>query len=239
MSRTAPSSWFALVDGERPRLEVAWPFGREVVARLDGAEIARMAPPAEDFVAFDVDGQRVIVRRAKQGLEARVGERILEGSPTHPDAEARALVRAAAIAVALQPACFAGVWLHSARAEGWPYSDNERVVAAALVALGVVSLVLAWRIVRADWATRDVRIATAAMLLAVGVQIVLGIATLVMRVPVSLAALHQAGAVILFAAALNLAHALRYQRRPDGAGIGAGSRAVTKRVADEPRSVSA
>jgi len=40
------------------------------------------------------------------------------------------------------------------------------------------------------------------------VQIALGIATLVLTVPLALAALHQAGAVLLFAAALNLAHAL-------------------------------
>ena len=40
------------------------------------------------------------------------------------------------------------------------------------------------------------------------VQIALGIATLVLAVPLALAALHQAGAVLLFAAALNLAHAL-------------------------------
>jgi cytochrome c oxidase assembly protein subunit 15 len=41
------------------------------------------------------------------------------------------------------------------------------------------------------------------------VQIALGIATLLLRVPVTLAALHQAGAVLLFAAVLNVAHALR------------------------------
>ena len=41
------------------------------------------------------------------------------------------------------------------------------------------------------------------------VQIALGIATLLLVVPVPLAAAHQAGAVLLFAAALNVAHALR------------------------------
>jgi cytochrome c oxidase assembly protein subunit 15 len=41
------------------------------------------------------------------------------------------------------------------------------------------------------------------------VQIALGIATLLLVVPLPLAALHQAGAVVLFAAALNVAHALR------------------------------
>jgi heme a synthase len=38
---------------------------------------------------------------------------------------------------------------------------------------------------------------------------VLGVATLLLVVPVALAAAHQAGAVLLFAAALNAAHAAR------------------------------
>lgn len=50
---------------------------------------------------------------------------------------------------------------------------------------------------RADW-----------LLAAVAVQIGLGIATLLLVVPLSLAALHQAGAVIVFILALGLAHAL-------------------------------
>jgi cytochrome c oxidase assembly protein subunit 15 len=41
------------------------------------------------------------------------------------------------------------------------------------------------------------------------VQIALGIATLLLVVPLPLAAAHQAGAVLLFAGALNAAHALR------------------------------
>ncbi len=40
-------------------------------------------------------------------------------------------------------------------------------------------------------------------------QIALGIATLLLVVPMPLAAAHQAGAVLVFAAALNVAHALR------------------------------
>ena len=47
-----------------------------------------------------------------------------------------------------------------------------------------------------------------AMLLA---QVSLGISTLLLLVPLPLAALHQAGAVLLFAAALHAAHALRRQ----------------------------
>jgi cytochrome c oxidase assembly protein subunit 15 len=41
------------------------------------------------------------------------------------------------------------------------------------------------------------------------VQITLGILTLVNVVPLPLAAAHQAGALVLFALALHLAHALR------------------------------
>jgi cytochrome c oxidase assembly protein subunit 15 len=39
--------------------------------------------------------------------------------------------------------------------------------------------------------------------------VTLGICTLLFVVPLSLAALHQAGAILLFAASLNVAHALR------------------------------
>ena len=40
-------------------------------------------------------------------------------------------------------------------------------------------------------------------------QVALGIATLVFVVPLPLAALHQAGAVLVFALAINVLHALR------------------------------
>jgi cytochrome c oxidase assembly protein subunit 15 len=43
----------------------------------------------------------------------------------------------------------------------------------------------------------------------VAVQIALGLATLLFAVPMPLAAAHQAGAVLVFAAALNVVHALR------------------------------
>ncbi|HEV2042496.1 MAG TPA: COX15/CtaA family protein, partial [Casimicrobiaceae bacterium] len=43
------------------------------------------------------------------------------------------------------------------------------------------------------------------------IQVTLGIATLLLVVPLPLAALHQSGAVLLFAAALYAAHALRRQ----------------------------
>jgi cytochrome c oxidase assembly protein subunit 15 len=47
------------------------------------------------------------------------------------------------------------------------------------------------------------------LLALLALQIALGISTLVLVVPLPLAALHQAGAVLVFAAALNVAHALR------------------------------
>jgi cytochrome c oxidase assembly protein subunit 15 len=43
----------------------------------------------------------------------------------------------------------------------------------------------------------------------VAMQIALGIATLLLIVPIPLAAAHQGGAVLVLAAALNVAHALR------------------------------
>ena len=65
-----------------------------------------------------------------------------------------------------------------------------------------------WRVRSRPDASRTVRLAADALLAALTAQIALGIATLVNVVPVPLAALHQAGAVVLFAAALNAAHAL-------------------------------
>ena len=54
------------------------------------------------------------------------------------------------------------------------------------------------------------RVFGAHLLLAMlAVQLTLGILTLVHGVPLPLAALHQAGALLLFAAALNVAHAVR------------------------------
>jgi cytochrome c oxidase assembly protein subunit 15 len=47
------------------------------------------------------------------------------------------------------------------------------------------------------------------LLAALVLQVALGISTLLLHVPVVLGVLHQAGAVLLFAAALNVAHALR------------------------------
>ena len=51
-----------------------------------------------------------------------------------------------------------------------------------------------------------------ALAVLVAIQIGVGIATLLMRVPLSLAAIHQAGAVLVFTCAVGLAHALRGDR---------------------------
>jgi cytochrome c oxidase assembly protein subunit 15 len=47
------------------------------------------------------------------------------------------------------------------------------------------------------------------LLALIAAQIALGISTLLLVVPLPLAAAHQAGAVLVFAAAINVAHALR------------------------------
>jgi cytochrome c oxidase assembly protein subunit 15 len=67
------------------------------------------------------------------------------------------------------------------------------------------------------------RLSRAATLLlaALIVQLGLGIATLLLVVPVALAAAHQAGAVLVFAAALNVAHALRRRGAGPGGRVGA------------------
>ena len=68
---------------------------------------------------------------------------------------------------------------------------------------------LAWRVGRTPDLRPRVHSAANLLLAMLAVQIALGIATLLLIVPLELAALHQAGAVLLFATALNLAHALR------------------------------
>ena len=73
--------------------------------------------------------------------------------------------------------------------------------------LAIVVPVAWWRVMRSDPDARA-RVAAHLVLAMLVVQLALGIATLLLVVPLSLAAAHQAGAVVLFALALNLAHAL-------------------------------
>jgi cytochrome c oxidase assembly protein subunit 15 len=83
---------------------------------------------------------------------------------------------------------------------------DHRLLAATL-ALLVPWFV--WRAHRAADLPLPARRAADLFLALLVVQIALGIATLLLVVPLGLAAAHQAGAVLLFAAALNAAHALR------------------------------
>jgi cytochrome c oxidase assembly protein subunit 15 len=66
-----------------------------------------------------------------------------------------------------------------------------------------------WRVRTAPQVSRQARIGAHLLLALLAVQITLGICTLLLVVPLPLAAAHQAGALLLFAATLNVAHALR------------------------------
>jgi len=74
--------------------------------------------------------------------------------------------------------------------------------------LALATPLLWWRIERSAHMPRRARIGARLLLAMVAAQIALGIATLVNVVPLPLAAAHQAGALIVFALALNLVHAL-------------------------------
>ena len=69
--------------------------------------------------------------------------------------------------------------------------------------------VLWWQLRTREGLPARARVGGHVLLALVAVQIALGIATLLLVVPVPLAAAHQGGAVLVFAAALNVAHALR------------------------------
>jgi cytochrome c oxidase assembly protein subunit 15 len=81
---------------------------------------------------------------------------------------------------------------------------NHRLIAWALVLL----IPALWWSTRSV-ASRQARLVATLLLLMLGVQFALGIGTLLLRVPVALGTAHQAGAMVLFALSLWLAHALR------------------------------
>lgn len=83
---------------------------------------------------------------------------------------------------------------------------DHRLLATALA---VLVPWFAWRMHRTTQRSAPARSAADLFLALLVVQISLGIATLLLVVPVALAAAHQAGAVLLFAAALNARHVLR------------------------------
>jgi cytochrome c oxidase assembly protein subunit 15 len=82
---------------------------------------------------------------------------------------------------------------------------NHRL-SAWLLLFSILALWVAIRRVNAPQAARRVSNLLLTML---GVQIALGIATLLLAVPTALAAAHQAGAVLLFTLALWTTHELR------------------------------
>jgi cytochrome c oxidase assembly protein subunit 15 len=83
---------------------------------------------------------------------------------------------------------------------------DHRIVAYVLAI--IVPLVW-WRVRRTPGLSARARTGAHLLLGMLAVQVSLGILTLVHVVPLPLAALHQAGAVLVFALSLNLAHALR------------------------------
>jgi cytochrome c oxidase assembly protein subunit 15 len=75
--------------------------------------------------------------------------------------------------------------------------------------LAVVVPALWWKLRTTDGLPSQARWGGHLLVAFVAAQIALGIATLLFVVPIPLAAAHQAGAVLVFAAVLNVAHALR------------------------------
>ena len=71
------------------------------------------------------------------------------------------------------------------------------------------SIPLTWWRVRGSQAPQRAMRGADALLVGLAIQVSLGIATLINVVPVPLAAMHQAGALIVFTLALNVAHSLR------------------------------
>ena len=98
---------------------------------------------------------------------------------------------------------------------------DHRLIAYAIAACTVL---LWWRVraSRDSLAPRASLLASRwaiALALAVAAQLCAGIATLLLRVPVALAAIHQAGALVVFTCALGLAHSLggaHYSRKAAG-----------------------
>jgi len=84
---------------------------------------------------------------------------------------------------------------------------NHRIFAYFLTVVIVAFAVLAWRKVPVP----RVRLGAVLITVALCVQLGLGISTLLLHVPISLAAAHQGGSILLLSCALYLAHSLRRQ----------------------------
>lgn len=89
---------------------------------------------------------------------------------------------------------------------------DHRVLAIATFAAIVVYWWFAWP----QFAERRMRRAVNLLLLFAVLQVGLGISTLLLRVPIPLAAAHQAVALVLFTLMLYLCHGTRQRRAPDG-----------------------
>ena len=84
---------------------------------------------------------------------------------------------------------------------------HRMLAMVVLVCVGAI-----WWRVRTRVSTGAARIWANALAIMALIQVSIGIATLLMRVPVPLAAVHQAGAVLVFTCAVGLAHSLRPAR---------------------------
>jgi cytochrome c oxidase assembly protein subunit 15 len=96
------------------------------------------------------------------------------------------------------------------------FADNMATVQfdhRAIAWLLALLIPVFWFVVRSQASAPRVKPAATLLLAALLLQLALGVATLLLVVPVPLAVAHQAGAVLLFAAALNAAHALRVRGR--------------------------
>jgi cytochrome c oxidase assembly protein subunit 15 len=91
----------------------------------------------------------------------------------------------------------------------WNMATVQLAHRAVALLVAVLVLVLWARVTAAPGIPARARVGVHLFVGLLAVQIALGIATLLLVVPLPLAAAHQAGAVIVFAAALNVAHALR------------------------------
>ena len=85
---------------------------------------------------------------------------------------------------------------------------NHRVLAIVTF----LAIIILWLATRRMNLSRSQRLWLHATAIAAVAQVALGISTLMMRVPVSLAALHQAGAMVLLTVLLCLAYEARYRR---------------------------
>ena len=108
---------------------------------------------------------------------------------------------------------FARNWFENVAAVQFDHRLLAMTTAAAVVLL--------WFVARRTALPYPARLALHALLAAAAVQFVLGVSTLLLVVPIPLAAAHQAGAVLLLTAAIVLRHTLRGRRldAPAGAAI--------------------